>query len=334
MQRATESGPALDVPLILSLYRRMTELRQFELKVQELYRGSQMPGFVHLYVGEEAVAVGVCANLRREDPVYSTHRGHGHALAKGVPGRDVMAELFGRAAGCSGGRGGSMHLYSAEYGFMGTNGIVGSGLTMAAGAALSAQVSRRGQVAVAFFGDGAVNTGSFHEALNFAVIWNLPVVYVCENNLYATEMAFRRATGNTDVASRAAAYGLPGVVVDGNNVLEVYEAAAEAVVRARSGNGPTLMECRTYRVVGHHEGDPGTGYRTREEVESWKQRCPIKILRARALTDRLVEASQLDRIEEETARWLEEAVEYAKESPDPLASTVMHHVFYEKVVGS
>lgn len=331
MQRATEQGSALDVTLVLSLYRKMTELRQFELKVQELYRGAQIPGFVHLYVGEEAVGAGVCANLRREDLVYSTHRGHGHALAKGVPARDVMAELFGRAAGCSGGRGGSMHLYSGEHGFMGTNGIVGSGLTMAAGAALSAQLSKRGQVAVGFFGDGAVNTGSFHEALNFAVIWKLPVVYVCENNLYATEMAFHRATRNTDVASRAAAYGLPGIVVDGNNVLEVYEVAAEAVARARSGNGPTLMECKTYRVVGHHEGDPGTEYRTKEEVDSWKKQCPIKTLREKALAEGLVEGSELDRIEQETAKWLEDAVEYAKKCPDPLASTVMHHVFCEKV---
>ncbi len=330
MQSSTEQRSAVDVTLVLSLYRKMTELREFELKVQELYRGSQMPGFVHLYVGEEAVAVGVCANLTREDPVYSTHRGHGHALAKGVPGRDVMAELFGRAAGCSGGRGGSMHLYSAVHGFMGTNGIVGSGLTMAAGAALSAQLANRGQVAVGFFGDGAVNTGSFHEGLNFAAIWNLPVVYVCENNLYATEMAFRRATKNTDVASRAAVYGLPGVVVDGNNVLEVYQAAAEAVARARSGNGPTLMECKTYRIVGHHEGDPGADYRTREEVESWKKQCPLRILRERILDERWAKVSDLEHIEHETAVWLEDAVKYAKECPDPLASTVLDHVFCQR----
>lgn len=309
----------------------MIELRQFEMKVQELYRNAELPGFVHLYLGEEAVGVGVCSNLRHDDLVYSTHRGHGHALAKGVPGRDVMAELFGKASGCSGGRGGSMHLYSSEHGFMGTNGIVGSGLTMAAGAALSAQLSNRGQVAVGFFGDGAVNTGSFHEGLNFAAVWNLPVVYVCENNLYATEMAFHRATKNTDVTSRATAYGLPGVVVDGNNVLEVYEVAAEAVARARFGNGPTLMECKTYRVVGHHEGDPGTEYRTKEEVDSWRKQCPINTLRARVLAEGLAEVSELDRIEQETARWVDDAVEYARKCPAPLASTVGRHVFCESV---
>jgi len=207
---------------------------------------------------------------------------------------------------------------------------VGSGLTMAAGAALSAQLAKRGQVAVGFFGDGAVNTGSFHEGLNFAAIWNLPVVYVCENNLYATEMAFRRATKNTDVAGRAAVYGLPSVVVDGNNVLEVYQAAAEAVARARSGSGPTLMECKTYRVVGHHEGDPGTEYRTREEVESWRKQCPLRMLRERILDERLAQVSDLEHIEHETAVWLEDAVKYAQECPDPLASTVLDHVFCQR----
>jgi TPP-dependent pyruvate/acetoin dehydrogenase alpha subunit len=308
----------------------MMELRLFEMKVQELYRAAQLPGFVHLYVGEEAVGVGVCANLRSDDVVYSTHRGHGHALAKGVPARDIMAELFGKASGCSGGRGGSMHLYSAEHGFMGSNGIVGSGIPLAAGAALSAQLAGRGKVAVGFFGDGAVNTGSFHEGLNLAATWNLPVVYVCENNLYATEMAFHRATRNVEVASRAAAYGVPGVVVDGNDVLAVYEAAGEAVASARNGKGPTLMECRTYRVVGHHEGDPGTGYRTKEEVAAWKQRCPIGMLRERLLSDESVAPGEFDRIEQETARLLEEAVVYARESPEPSASTIMQHVFCEE----
>ena len=197
----------------------MLELRLFELKVQELYRNARLPGFVHLYVGEEAVAVGVCMNLVGKDLVFSTHRGHGHALAKGVPAEMVLAELWGKATGSSGGRGGSMHMYAPEWGFMGTNGIVGAPIPLATGAALSAKLRKNGQVVVSFFGEGAVNSGSFHEAVNMGTVWDFPVVYVCENNLYATEMAFSRATKNTSVARRAESYGLPGVEVDGQDVL-------------------------------------------------------------------------------------------------------------------
>ena len=223
MEKATLAG--LDVKQLLDLYRGMLRLREFELKVQELYRKGMLPGFVHLYIGEEAVATGVCSNLRPDDLVYSTHRGHGHAVAKGVPARFVMAELWGKNTGSSAGRGGSMHMYAPEYGFMGTNGIVGAGIPLATGAALSAKLRKSGQVVVTFFGDGAVNSGSFHEGLNFGAVWNLPVVYVCENNLYATEMAFRRATKNTSVQSRAAAYKMPGIEVNGSDVAAVYEAA-------------------------------------------------------------------------------------------------------------
>src|SRR5580658_5258965 len=227
--------------LLLTYYKKILELRLFELKVQELYRNGRLPGFVHLYVGEEAVAVGVCSNLKTEDLVFSTHRGHGHALAKGVPSRIVLAELWGKVTGSSGGRGGSMHMYAPEYGFMGTNGIVGAPIPLATGAALSAKMRKKQQVVVSFFGDGAVNSGSFHEAVNMGAVWNLPVVYVCENNLYATEMAFSRATKNTRVASRAMAYGLPGVAVDGQDVLAVSAAARYAIDRARAGDGPTLI---------------------------------------------------------------------------------------------
>ncbi len=316
-----------DVKLVLKLYREMLELREFELKVQELYRAAKLPGFVHLYVGEEAVAVGVSAHLRREDLVFSTHRGHGHALAKGVTGREVMAELYGKVTGCSGGRGGSMHMYAPEYGFMGTNGVVAGGIPLATGAGLSAQLRKSGQVTICYFGDGAVNSGSFHESVNFAAVWNLPVVYVCENNLYATEMAFSRATRNTSVASRGAAYGMPATAVDGNDVFAVYEAAGAAIERARSGGGPTLLECQTYRIVGHHEGDPGTDYRTREELESWKKRCPLAVLRERALGSGWASVSDFERIAKEVDAWLEDAVEFSKSSPDPDPSTVMQHVF-------
>jgi len=317
----------MDVRLRVDLYRKMLELREFELKVQELYRRGLLPGFLHLYIGEEAVAVGVCSNLEPKDLVYSTHRGHGHALAKGVPARAVMAELWGKTTGSSGGRGGSMHLYAAEYGFMGTNGIVGAGIPLATGSALSAKLRKSGQVVVAFFGDGAVNSGSFHEALNFGDVWNLPVVYVCENNLYATEMAFHRATKNTSVQSRATAYKIPGVEVDGNDVTTVYEAANEAVTRARSDGGPTLIEATTYRIVGHHEGDPGTDYRTRDEVEQWKLRCPLKVMRDKLVRGEVVPLASLQRVEEEVQHWLEDAVEFGRQSPEPSSSTVRDHLY-------
>src|SRR4051812_4838569 len=256
MIQATYTKP--DINTVLDLYRTMLRLREFELKVQELYRSGVLPGFVHLYVGEEAVAAGVCAHLRLTDLIWSTHRGHGHAVAKGVPGREVLAELWGKETGCSGGRGGSMHMYAPDYGFMGTNGIVGSGIPMSAGAALSAKLRNSGQVVVCFFGDGASNSGSFYEGINIASVWELPVVYVCENNLYATEMALSRATKSLEIAERAAMFKMPGLAVDGSDVLAVYDLAGQAVDRARSGGGPTLIECKTYRFLGHHEGDPGT----------------------------------------------------------------------------
>lgn len=313
--------------LALSLYRTMTEIRQLELKLQEVYRSGVMPGFIHLYIGEEAVASGVCAHLRRSDYVTSTHRGHGHALAKGIPAREIFAEIWGKATGCCGGRGGSMHIYAPEYGFLGTNGIVAAGIPVGAGAALAASLEGEGRVAVAFFGDGAVNNCAFHEGINLAAVWNLPAVFVCENNMYATEMAFTRATRNTDVATRGPAYGIPGVQVDGNDAIAVYEAAGEAIARARAGSGPTLLECKTYRTVGHHEGDPGTGYRTKEEVQAWKERCPIQGLRSRAIASGLVTEEEFRQIDSETTAMVKAAEEFARNSPEPSTETVMDHVF-------
>lgn len=316
----------VDRKLLLNYYKKMLELRLFELKVQELYRNGRLPGFVHLYIGEEAVGVGVCSNLETSDLVFSTHRGHGHALAKGVPARIVLAELWGKATGSSGGRGGSMHMYAPEYGFMGTNGIVGAPIPLATGGALSAKMRNNGQVSVCFFGDGAVNSGSFHEAVNIAAVWNLPVVYVCENNLYATEMAFSRATKNTSVASRGQAYCMPGIEVDGQDVMAVYETAKEAVRRAREGKGPTLIECKTYRYVGHHEGDPGTDYRTREEVQDWKQRDPIKQTRKLLLSSG-AEESKLQAVDQEVELLIDQAVEFAEASPEPSVESLNDYVF-------
>jgi len=316
-----------DLDLLLAHYKKMQELRLFERKVQELYRNGRLPGFVHLYIGEEAVAVGVCSNLRTADLVFSTHRGHGHALAKGVPAGVVLAELWGKTTGSSGGRGGSMHMYAPEYGFMGTNGIVGAPIPLATGGALAAKMRKNGDVSVAFFGDGAVNSGSFHEAVNFGAIWNLPIIYVCENNLYATEMAFHRATKNTSVASRAAAYGLPGVEVDGQDVTAVDRVAKEAIERARSGGGPTLIECKTYRYVGHHEGDPGTDYRTKDEVNQWREMDPTKRARKKLLDSGRFDEAALRQADIDVTRLIEEAVHFAETSPEPSVDTLMEHVF-------
>jgi pyruvate dehydrogenase E1 component alpha subunit len=304
----------------------MMELREFELKAYEIFRSGRMPGFIHLYVGEEAVATGVIAHLKKDDYVTSTHRGHGHAVAKGISARGAMAELMGTVGGCCGGRGGSMHLYEPEVGFLGTNGVVAPGVSIAAGAALSAKLRGSGQVAVCFFGDGAVNNGAFHEGINLAAIWNLPVVYVCENNMYATEMPFERATKNIHVATRGAAYNIPGVEVDGEDVIAVYEKAGEAIERARQGGGPTLLECLTYRWFGHHVGDPGTSYRSKEEVESWKARDPIHRLRQQAIDSSLAEDRDFEAIDAEVHRIIEDASAFALSSPQPATQTALDHV--------
>jgi pyruvate dehydrogenase E1 component alpha subunit len=331
VEALTMAKPSLakkvDHELLLNAYKKMLELRLFELKVQELYRNARLPGFVHLYVGEEAVAVGVCMNLVEKDLVFSTHRGHGHALAKGVPADVVLAELWGKVTGSSGGRGGSMHMYAPEWGFMGTNGIVGAPIPLATGGALSAKLRQNGQVVVSFFGEGAVNSGSFHEAVNMGTIWDLPVVYVCENNLYATEMAFSRATKNTSVARRAESYGLPGVEVDGQDVLAVHRVAKTAIDRARAGGGPTLIECKTYRYVGHHEGDPGTDYRTREEVQHWKEQDPLKRARKSLIESAVADEGKLQAVDQEVERLIDQAVEFAEKSPEPSPDSIDEHVF-------
>jgi 2-oxoisovalerate dehydrogenase E1 component len=287
-----------------------------------------MPGFIHVYIGEEAIATGVCAQLRQDDYVASTHRGHGHALAKGMSARAVMAELLGTVNGCSGGRGGTMHLYDPSVGFLGSNGVVPPGILIAAGAGLSAKLKGTDRVAVAFFGDGGSNNGAFHEGLNMAAVWEIPVIFVCENNLYATEMPFSKATKNINVASRAAAYGIPGIQVDGNNVLEVYERAGEAVARARKGEGPTLIECLTYRWLGHHEGDPGVAYRTKEEIAAWKDRDPIKRLRADEIAARPSSQAEFDRIDAEIRDVMEDAAQFALASPLESVETALKHVFH------
>lgn len=323
---------------VLRLYRTMQTIRQTEEELARCHQRGLIHGACHTYVGEEAIASGVCDHLTRDDVVFSTHRGHGHALAKGMPPRELMAELFGRSTGCSQGRGGSMHLFSPEIGMMGTSGIVGPCILQACGGGYSSKILKNGTVAVAFFGDGAVNNGAFHEGLNMAAIWKLPVIFVCENNQFATEVPFSYSSGSPGVGNRADCYGIPGHELDGNDVLTIHDVAGEAIERARAGDGPTLIECKTYRTRTHAEGMPDFGYRTREEVEEWKQRCPIARLRAAASDDGLLFASgedvdadaTLDAIDAEVADVVREAREFAESSPWPDPATVTAHVYAEE----
>jgi 2-oxoisovalerate dehydrogenase E1 component len=282
---------------------------------------------MHTYIGEEAVASGVCAHLRVDDAVFSTHRGHGHALAKGMKPERLISEVMGKATGCCGGRGGSMHLFEPSVGFYGTSGIVGPSILMAAGAGYAAQLANTDRVGVAFFGDGGSNNGAFHEGINMATAWQLPVVFVCENNMYATEVPFRTITRSASVASRAQGYGLPGVEVDGNDVLAVYQAAGEAVSRARGGNGPTLIEAHTYRTRAHSEGMRDAGYRTVDEVESWKRRDPIKLYKEHLIEIHAATPEELDTLEAEIRATAETAADFARKSPLPDPATVTDHLY-------
>ena len=317
----------LSKPELLALYRQMMLIRRCEEQLARSYQAGHIPGACHTYVGEEAIATGVCAHLRREDAVFSTHRGHGHALAKGVPARQLIAELYGKATGCSQGRGGSMHLFSPEVGMMGTSGIVGPCILQAAGAGYSFKLLKTDRVGVAFFGDGAVSNGAFHEGLNMAASWKLPTVFICENNLYATEVPFAEATANPEVAGRAASHGMPGVAVDGNDVLAVHAAAGEAIERARSGGGPTLIECKTYRLRPHAEGMGEGGYRSQEEIDSWKARDPIDAFRARLIEQAPDFQRDCELIDAEIANVVAAALEFAENSPWPEPATVTDHVF-------
>lgn len=312
---------------LLSHYRTMQLIRQTEEQLARCHARGLIPGACHTYVGQEAVATGVCAHLSQRDVVFSTHRGHGHALAKGMPAVDLMAELFGRTTGCSRGRGGSMHLFAPEIGLMGTSGIVGPCILQAAGAGYSFKLLKTPHVAVAFFGDGASNNGAFHEGLNMASIWKLPVLFVCENNQFATEVPFAYAAGNPSVAARGAAYGMASQEVDGNDVNAVYAAAGLAVARAREGQGPTLIECKTYRTRPHSEGLGDYSYRTRQEVESWRDRCPIKRLRAEMLEKQVATEAELDAVVAEIQAEVAAAEKSAESAPWPEPATATAHVY-------
>ena len=313
---------------MLWMYRKMVEIRQFEEAAGTLYQSGQLPGFLHLYIGEEATAVGVCAHLEDADYITSTHRGHGHLIAKGGKRDRMMAELFARTTGYCKGKGGSMHIADKATGILGANGVVGAGIPLAAGAGLSAKLRGTQQVAVSFFGDGATNQGVFHETLNLAAVWDLPVVFVCENNRFGMGTPQHEHQRVEDIAVRAPAYDMPGVTVDGNDVLKVYDAAQEAVTRAREGGGPTLLNCDTYRFRGHHIGDPGTSYRDREEVqEQERKRDPIRRLAAVLTEKEGVTEAQLSAIEAELAKDLEDALAFAKSSPEPLPEDALEDLY-------
>lgn len=311
-------GFALTSDLGLKMYRGMLRIRRFEERVIRLVNENEIAGVTHEYIGQEAVAVGVCSALHTDDVITSTHRGHGHILAKGGQPQRMMAELFGKSTGYNRGRGGSMHIADVSLGIYGANGIVAAGAPIAMGAAWAAQARSTAGVAVSFFGDGAMNQGVLHETMNMASLWKLPILFVCENNGYAVTLSAAQSSANPNFSARAAAYSMPGVKVDGMDVPSVFEAAQAAVQRARSGEGPTFLECLTYRYMGHHtaEATMSLNYRANEEIEAWKRKDPIQSL-ARQLQDIGVPEAKLQTIHQEIERELEAAVEYARQSPEP-----------------
>ena len=311
---------------LLDLYRRMVLIRRFEDKVAEMYSRGKITGFCHLYAGEEAVAVGAISALYDKDYVLSTYREHGHCLAKGASPRAVMAELFGKATGLSRGHGGSMHLFDANLRFMGGYAIVGGGLPLAAGLGLSVRYKGDPEVVCCFFGDGALPQGAFHESLNMASLWKLPVIFICENNFYGMGTLVQNAICQEELYKFAEPYKMPGVRVDGMDVLEVHSATLEAAARAREGDGPSLIEAVTYRFRGHSMSDPAE-YRSKREERIWQERDPIKALRRKLLRDGRADDARLDAIEQETAAIIDDAVKFAEESPEPSLDTLGKFVY-------
>lgn len=311
---------------LLDMYKRMVTIRLFETRVSELFAAGKLPGFIHLYIGEEAVATGVCTQLKAQDYITSTHRGHGHLIAKGGDVNQMMAELYGKETGYCKGKGGSMHIADVDLGILGANGIVGGGPPIAAGAALAIKYQGGDGVVVCFFGDAASNQGTFHEGLNLASVWKLPVVFICENNLYGISVSQARHQNISDVADRANAYDIPGVVVDGNDVMAVYEAAGEAIARARAGKGPSLVECKTYRWRGHFEGDP-TPYRPKSELEAWMKKDPIPRFEVSLKEMGIATEEQLAAIKKEIGEQVEAAVKFSEESAWPALAEIMDDVY-------
>lgn len=312
----------------LDYYGQMLTIRLFEEKVLELLMHGVIDGGSHLYVGQEAVAVGACSVLRRDDYITSTHRGHGHCIARGTSLEEMMAELLGKQTGCCKGKGGSLHIADFSLGNLGANGIVGGSIPIATGAGLSIVTRKTDQVVLCFFGDGAMNQGCFHESLNAAAIWNLPVIYICENNLYGMSVPVKKASPFEDLAVRSKAYGIPGEIVDGMNVLEVRKAVQQAVNKARQGDGPSFLECKTYRYHGHSRGDPRI-YRTKEEEEAWKKRDPIATFREWLLKEGKATRECISEVEDGVKKSIDQAVEFALDSPWPDVEELYEDLFYD-----
>lgn len=310
--------------LAKKLYSDMWKIRRFEQEVFEFYKNGQMAGLAHLYIGEEAVAAGACAAIEARDYIGSTHRGHGHLVARGADLGRMMAEILGKETGYSKGKGGSMHIMAMDLGILGANGIVGGGIPIATGAGYSAKYRGTDQVTLCFFGDGASNEGTFHESVNMAAAWDLPVIYIIENNLYGITVDSRRVTREHDLAKRAVGYGIPGYTIDGNDAEVVYDTVSKAVAHARAGMGPSIVECKTYRHHGHNGSDPGL-YRPAEELEAWKARDPLDVFVAKAyLTE-----EEIGGIREQVEREIQEACKFASESPYPDAGELMEDIFCE-----
>lgn len=317
-----------DPAILMRMFRKMLEAREFEEQLYYLFLTTAMPGTMHQAVGQEAVAVGVVSALNADDTITSTHRGHAHCVAKDVPLNEMMAEMFAKREGSCRGMGGSMHLTDFNRGMLGAFAIVGSGIPIATGAALSARVRGSGQVAVSFFGDGAVNEGVFHEALNMAALWKLPAIYIIENNQYALSMTVEESSAVPNLASRACAYGMPDRRVDGNDVVAVYDATREAVERARAGHGPTLIEALTYRIRGHARFE-AAGYRPEKEVEAWKAADPIERLAAGMIAAGAATVDELDRVRAEAETVIEDAIEYAQSCSDVEAEDYLTYITAE-----
>ena len=325
--------PSPETEGLVELYRKLVLIRRFEERASELRQAGFIPGFLHPSIGQEAVAVGVCAALGPDDVITSTHRGHGHMLARGADPRRMYAELFARRDGYNRAKGGSLHMIDTELGFLGANGIVGGGIPLATGAALQLKRTRSTAVAVSFFGDGATNEGAFHEALNLASLWKLPVIYVCENNLYGEFTRQDKHQPVKDIAVRAASYAMPGVIADGNDVLAMRQTMHEAATTARSGQGPTLIEAKTYRHRGHYEGDMGA-YRPPEEVSEWLARDPIVLFGTQLVAEHGVAQAELERIASDVERELDEAAEFADASPHPSADEAVEDVYLDPHEGA
>jgi pyruvate dehydrogenase E1 component alpha subunit len=308
------------------LLRQMYTIRAFEEMAEQLYARGKIHGTMHLSIGMEASAVGAIAALRPDDLILSTHRGHGHCIAKGADLNRMMAEFMGKENGYCRGRGGSMHIADVAGGNLGANGVVGGGIATAMGVALGLKMQKRDQITLCFFGDGAANLGTFNESLNMAAIWTLPVVYVCENNQYAVSFSVKKAFAIERISDRAAGYGMPGVTVDGNDLLAVYEAVSQAVKRARKGEGPSLIENVTYRWRGHSKSDVNR-YRTKEEIEAWKRKCPIQRFRALLIEEGILTEEEADRIKQEAYTAIEAAVEFAEVSPEPALAAIEEGVY-------